>query len=192
MKIQLGQPIVMNRTKKYLLPCLKAYGKEFEDYFNSISKVAVGIGDMLLIESGIRYEKHIFILVNTAKNKGFTRKFLSWVRDQDMYEDEYAYDSIHQGNLLMVVIKLPLECYKAAELFKHSQFSKMFTLQDIENYFKEHPETKKVLVKDQDYRVEYAGQLSNEWGTDIDPKELEGELDLPIRKEDETFNSTKT
>lgn len=191
MKIQLGESIILNRTHKYLLPCLKAYGDTFKEYFNAVHKVAVGTGDMILVESGIRYEKHLFTLIDTSKNKNLLKRFLEWVRDQPMYEDEYAFDSVHTGNLLMVVIKLPESCYKAEEKFKHSQYSKMYGLDDIAKYFSEHPETQRILIQDSNYKIEYASKLSEEWETNVNPEELEGELDLPIRKEEEIFNSIK-
>lgn len=190
MKIQLGS-ITMNRTKKYLLPCLKAYGKEFEKHISSIFKLGVGVGDMMLVKSGIHYEKHIFILVDTSKFKVQLKKTLDWLREQPMYEDEYAYDDIVGGHLLMLVIKLPEKCYKAREWFMHSQFSKMYSMADIDRYFKD-SDVKGVLIKDHNYRIQYARQLNMMYKTtltDKDAVEMEGEVDFPIRQEEETFGT---
>lgn len=188
MKIQLGS-ITMNKTKKYLLPCLKAYGKEFEKHVTSVFKVAVGVGDMMLIKSGVHYEKHIFILVDTSRFHPQLKACLEWLREQPMYEDEYAYDSVHNGHLQMLVIKLPESCYKAKEWFMHSQFSKMYNMQDVEKYFKKN-EMKGVLIKDHNYRLQYTKELNRLYGTTLtekDADEISGEIDFPIQQEDETF-----
>lgn len=192
MKIQVGTiEINKNKTWKYLLPCLKAYGQDFVDRINTVFKVAVGIGDMLLIKSGVRYEQHIFILVDMEKFPAFSKKFINWLRDQPMYEDDYAFDHIHEGKLQMLVIKLPEECYKPAEQFKRSHFSKMYTLSQIEKFFNKKPEIQKILIKDHNYRIEYAQELNQLFDTSIEPEELEGELEFPIRKSAEFFNLLK-
>lgn len=64
MRIQLGT-IYYNKTKKYLLPCLKSYGEDFENKINNLFKLAIGIGDFALIDMGVKLEGHIFILVDT-------------------------------------------------------------------------------------------------------------------------------
>lgn len=190
MKIQLGS-ITMNRTKKYLLPCLKAYGKEFEKHVTSVFKVAVGIGDMMLVKTGVHYEKHIFILIDTSRYPSKVKQCLEWIRDQPMYEDEYPYDTVHYGHLWMLVIKLPEKCYKAREWFMHSQFSKMYSMSDIDEYFKDSP-VKGVLIKDHNYRIEYVRQLNAIFQTtltDSDADGIVGEIDFPIQHEDENFGT---
>jgi hypothetical protein len=191
MKIQLGS-ITMNRTRKYLMPCLKAYGRNFEEHINAMFKVGVGVGDMMLVKSGIRYEKHIFILVDSSKHITHLRRSLEWLRDQPMYEDDYAYDGIHNGHLLMIVVKLPEKCYKAREWFMHSQFSKMYSETDIERYFKENKDVKGVLIRERNYRIRYTKELNKLHGTTLteqDASEIEGEIDFPIRQEEETFGA---
>jgi len=195
MKIQIGK-IVLNRTKKYLTPCILSYGKVFESKINGIIKVGIGIGDVITMKSGITFEKHIFILVDTAPtinpkvyNKKSFDKFLKWIKDQDMYEDDYAYDDVVTGHLHMIVIKLPQEHYKTFETFKRSQFSKMYTLADLNKFFDKMPEVQKILIKDSNYKIDFVKGLNKQFETTITPDEFEGELDFPIRKEEEVFNS---
>lgn len=187
MKIQIGQ-IVLNKTKKYLVPCLKEYGQEFEKQLNSVYKVGIGLGDIVLIKNNIIYEQHVFILIDTKIATNHFKYFINWIKYQNMYEDDYCYDNISNGQFHMVIIKLPENCYKPAQMLRKSQFSNMFTQEQLEKYFKEKPKEKAILVKDHKYRIEYTKELNKIFGTTIKPEELEGELDFPLRKEEETFH----
>lgn len=189
MKIQVGE-IVINKTKKYLAPCINVYGARFGLEVNTITKVGLGIGDMITVKSGVRFEKHLFILVDVSsklKQKTFN-KFLIWIKDQIMYEDDYVYDDVQEGCLHMVVIKFPEQHYKTYETFKVSQFSKMYTKQDVNKFFAQRPEVQKVLIKDNNYKIEFVKSLNKQFGSTISPDEFEGELDFPVRKEEEVFN----
>lgn len=188
MIIQLGK-IVINKTKKYLTPCLKNYGTEFEQLYNSIFKVGLGIGDLVLIRSNISYEQHVFILIDIDRSKHHFIKFLDYVKNEAMYEDDYAYDDIQHGNLHMVVIKLPESCYKATYQFKKSQFSKMFTSDEVKRYFKEHSDEKAVIVKDNNYRIKFATMLNSMYETNMNPDEFDGELDFTIKQHEEYFDN---
>jgi len=187
MLIQIGN-IYMNDTWKFLIPVLKEYGDEFVWKFNSVWKVAVGIGDMILVKSNIRYEQHLFVLLDSKSGKKHFIDFMKWIKDQEMFEDDYAYDNINSGRFHMVVIKMPPSGYKSIENFRHSQFSKMFTVDEVNKYFKDNPDVKKVIVKDKKYRLEYVDKLNHLFDTKIQPDEFEGELSLPIRKSKEIFN----
>lgn len=190
MVIQVGS-IYMNNTWKYLSPILSVYGKEFVTHFNNVWKVAVGIGDMMLIKNNIRYEQHLFILIDTKSGRRFFSSFLRWIKDQEMYEDDYCFDDINHGQLHMIVVKMPPEGYKAIQQFKHSQFSKMFTIDEINKYFKDNPDVSKVLVKDNHYKFEFVNKLNYLWETTVTPEEYEGELSLPIKQSKEFFNANK-
>lgn len=188
MKIQINN-IVLNKTKAYLAPCLKEYGEVFETKLNSVFKVAMGIGDIILIENGVNYEQHIFILIDNNIANSHFKQFIKWIRKQDMFEDDYAYDNVTNGQLHMVIIKLPESCYKPAQLFKKSQFSKMFSEEEVTKYFSNKPTEKAVLIKDNNYRIQYTKELNEIFNSTIKPEELEGELDFPIRKKNEIFNT---
>ncbi len=188
MKIQINK-IVLNKTKTYLAPCLKEYGEEFETKLSSVYKVGIGIGDLILIENGINYEQHIFILIDTKIANSHFKKFIKWIRNQDMFEDDYAYDNIMNGQFHMVILKLHESCYKPAQLLRKSQFSKMYTKEQIEKYFKDKPNVRGVLIKDNQYRITYTQKLNEIFGSTIKPDELEGEFEFPVIKNKEIFNS---
>ena len=98
------------------------------------------------------------------------------------------YDDVQEGCLHMVVIKFPEQHYKTYETFKVSQFSKMYTKQDVNKFFAQRPEVQKVLIKDNNYKVEFVKSLNKKFETTISPDEFDGELDFPLRKEEEEFN----
>lgn len=198
MKIQLGA-IYMNRTRKYLFPIVKSYGEEFTLKVSKLKKLAVGIGDMIIRESNIHHEKHLFILVDTYPTPLFA-KDLEYFRDHSSYEDDYVFDAAHSGRLHMIVIKIPDEFATTLNYFKNSKFSSMFSLQQIESFFsykgdnptlkKMYEETKKILIKDNNYRFQFAKKIEEEFQTKFSVSLIkpEHELDFPILTKEEFFN----
>lgn len=188
MKIQLGN-IVINKTKKYLAPCLKAYGNDFEGWIQTVFKLGIGIGDIVTIRSNIKLEKHLFILIDTNVYPENFERFQLWIRGQEMYEDDYAYDNILKGHLHMVVVKLPEEFYDTHETFKKSQYSKMYNQDQLKKLFRDKPDVKKILVKDHSYKMEFAKQIKDMYDVELKPEEIDDkfEFDFPIN-DDELFN----
>lgn len=201
-KIQIGT-IYMNRTRAYLLPVIKAYGEEFTKMVSSLNKLAVGIGDIITNESNIHHEKHLFILVDILPNKLNFSKSLTYFRNHSSYEDDYVFDSAHDGRLHMLVIQIPNEFVRSLDFFKKSKFSEMYTPEEIEKFFsytgnnptlkKMYEETKKVLIKDNNYRFTFAKKIEEEFYTKFPASLLkpDQELDFPILVQEEFFNSQK-
>lgn len=185
MKIQLGV-IQINRTKKYLLPCLKEYGPEFEKRIANLFKLGVGIGHIALADMGIDLKKHIFILVDTKLSRKFFKETIAWLRIQDYYETDYPFDDIHRGHLHMIVVKLPKKYYQAYGRFKQSQFGDMYEYEDLVTHFKGKEELK-VLTRDEQYKVEFVELVNGIYKTTVSPEEWTGELDFPIKLEEEIF-----
>lgn len=194
MKIQLGS-IVMNKTKKYLFPCIRSYGQEFIQRLTYTMKVAIGIGDIITIKSNIKFEKHIFVLIETkTKIKEFNfPEFLSWVREQEMYEEDYAFDHLSKGFLHMIVIKLPENCYNSFETFKKGEYSKMYTPERLKELFDQSTEQYKVLIKDHNYKLTFSKALQKEYQLDdpitVDEIDNSFEFDFPLKEIEEIFNT---
>jgi hypothetical protein len=196
MKIQIGEVLmgkvdhgipVNNRTWKYLTPCLKSYGHEFEQRYNSVFKLALGLGDLVFMDNEHRYEKHLFILLDSRIwPKNFV-SFLNWIRGQECYQDDYVYGDIKKSPCHMVVIKIPDQYTPSFEKFLQGKYSEMFTLADIDSFFGKHPETKKVLTKDNLYRIKFVRNLNKLFGTTLRTIDYEGELDLPPNQKEEYF-----
>ena len=201
MKTQIGEivmsftekrGVVANKTRKYLLPCLKGYGKEFTSKLNSVYKIAVGIGDIIVSNRGVKHEKHIFILINSSIAIEFFIDFLEWIREQDMYEDDYVFGNIQTSNSHMIIVKLPEKYYGAFETFKIGAYSKMYCTKDIIEFFSDKPQYKKIIIKSHEYRVSFVEKLNEQYDLErqyaILPEEYDGELDFPPGKE-EIFNN---
>ncbi len=180
----------MNKTKKYLLPCLAYYGEDFARRVGTVFKLAVGIGDVITVKSNILFEKHIFLLVDSNINPISFNSFKEWIKDQPMYEDDYAFDNILTGHLHVFVISLPEQYYKTYETFKESQYSKMYNPEEI-NHFIKNQDVKKVLIKDNNYIFDFTQQLNETFGLNLTPNDINDgrELDLPILIEEEYLNS---
>ena len=177
-----------NKTKKYLLPCLQAYGKEFESMINSVFKVGIGVGDIVIQNRGIRHEKHLFVLIDSTIAKKFFIDFLYWIREQPMYEDDYTYGSLLDAKYHMVIIKLPIQYYDTFETFKLGKYSEMYTKKELDSFFKKDSIYRKVINKDSDYKIKFVGELNELFNSTVSPEEYDGELDLPPDK-DEIFNN---
>lgn len=194
MKFQLGKikmedgKIIQNKTRKYLAPILKCYGDIFTGKFNSVFKVACGIGDMAVQNSGINYERHLFILMDASIGTRHFLSFLDWVKEQDYYEDDYVYGNILKSNLHMIVLKVPEQFYDSLETFRQGKYSKMYDYQSIQTYFDNNPDVMKVLIKDSNYKVEFIGEVNKLFGTEIDNFDIKDyELDFPLNPMEETF-----
>lgn len=184
MKIQL-EAIKMNKTKKYLIPCLKEHGKVFVEMISRVKKIAYGLGDMLINKD---YEKHIFILIDTSKFPKYFVALLEYLHEQDFYEDDYAFDEIHNGIFHMVIIKLPESCYGKFDFFTKGEYSKMYSPEQIKQ-FKDR-EVKQVLIKDHNYKLEFTKKVNKIFQSNLKVDEVEDrELDLPptVEFDEEVF-----
>lgn len=203
MKIQIGEvyldrvtqqkTIRPNKTKKYLLPCLREYGDKLMLHLNNVFKIAVGIGDIVVDNSNITYEKHIFILIDTSIATTFFLKLLDWIRQQEhIYEDDYVYDNIQKSKYHMLVLKFPEKYYESFNTFREGQYSKMFDKENIDKLFITYPDIKKVFIKDHNYKVVFTERVNEKYGLEaehkIRPEEWEGELEFPPDDKGEKFN----
>lgn len=190
-KIQVGE-ILLNKTKKYLSPCLNAFGKDFEIRFDSVWKVAMGIGDILTINSEeAQFDKHIFILIDTNQNLNTSNNFRDWLLEQeDIYANDYAFDHIRNGNLHMLVIKIPEQYSEAFNKFKVGEYSKMYTIEEARQLFRNKPSLLKVVIKDHSYKIEFSKQLKELYDVNILPETIDDtfEYDLPPYLAEEFFN----
>lgn len=187
MRIQLGT-IYYNKTKKYLLPCLKSYGNVFEEKIGNLFKLAIGIGDFALIDIGIKLEEHIFILIDTNLSRKSFISTLNWLKLQDYFGFEYAFDDLHLGHLHMVAIKIPADFKRTYDSFVESKYSDMYDYQSLHNLFGDRESEMKVFCKDKDFQIEFVQKVNEEFNTNIDPITWSGELEFPIKQDEEYFN----
>jgi len=199
-KIQIGQ-IFMNKTRKYLYPIIKQHGTDFVFKFNSIFKVAIGIGDILVENCGFKHEKHLFILVDSRYKPSEFIRTIKWLRKHHSYEDDYVFGDITTSRFHMIVVKIPEQYIPSLQRFKESKFSKMYSKEDVKKFFSFVNRTgsdkilykniNRVLVHDHNYKIQFAEQLKEEFEIDnltINDIADDVEFDLPIKEIEEIFN----
>jgi len=187
MKIQLGS-VYTNKTKKYLLPTLKEYGDNFEKKLVNLFKLAIGIGDIALIDMGIVIEHSIFILVDTKFSRKNFKDIIVWMRCQSYYQFDYPFDDIHTGHLHMLVIKIPERFETTSTEFQQSKYSKMYEFKDLNELFGKKQEQLDVFNRDSHLLIKFVDKINKIFNTNVSPDGWEGELELPLKDEEEYFN----
>lgn len=206
MKLENNYDFKINRTWKYLYPCLLGHGDELKDYLNSLFKIAIGIGDVLYGDA----EDTLFILVNSnasflsEKGREKYRKnfevFLEWLQDQDFYIDDYMYDDKTSH---MVLIKVPEKYSQSYSKFKSSKYSEMYSEKDIKNLFKivelqdkkleqtrneRTFQLREILTKSKNYLPYFVEEVNERFDTLITKEDFkDAELDFNINFEEEVF-----
>lgn len=181
-KIQLGQ-VTMNKTARFIKPCLRYYGEEFVKKLSSVFKLAYGIGDMIIND---KVEHQIFILVDTVK---CTRQFIDvieWLRNQDYYENDYAVDHLIKGRMHMLVIRLP-ENTVDLNLFLSGKYSKMYKDEEVIDVLSD--DDRAIVIKDNNYRIKFVKKVNEYFQTNLKVEELhqEAELELPPNIDEQEF-----
>lgn len=170
-KVQLDK-VVINKTARFIKPCLKLYGDEFIDKFKKVFKVAYGLKDMSINND---YDKHIFILINTEKCQNYFISTLDWIREQSYYETDYCFDNIVDGRLHMIVLKLPNVI--DLDKFYQGKYSKMYTSDKIFDLLDN--TTKSIVTKSNDYKIEFIKKLKAQFHYTFNDLHPEAELELP-------------
>lgn len=207
MQIQSGK-LYDNRTWKYLFPCLKYYGSELVNHLSTFYKLGIGIGDVNVKEiSGncvyILFDTNIPLITEADRLKYKTNfsKFIDWVKYQPYYERDYIFDSEKH----MIVLKVPHVNDMSYLDFIRGNYSKMYTIKELNSYFNIVPnpkgnanttirnnrikEARLVLLRDKDYAKTFVQKVNKQYGTEATIYDfIDAEYDFPIRLEEEIFN----
>jgi len=187
MKIQLGS-VYTNKTKTYLLPTLIEYGDVFEDKFTNLFKLAIGIGDLALVDMGIVIEHSIFILIDTKFSRVKFKEIMNWMKCQDYYQFDYPFDDMHSGHLHMLVIKIPERYESTSKEFQKGKYSKMYEFKDLNELFSEKQEQLDVFNKDPQMLIKFVDKINKMFKTNVSYDGWGGEIELPLKDEEEYFN----
>jgi hypothetical protein len=180
--------IYENKTKTYLLSTLIEYGEDFEERFSRLFKLAIGIGDYALMDMGILIDDSIYILIDTKFSRKSFKNVMEWVKSQKYYQIDYPFDDIHLGHLHMLVIKIPERFKETVNKFHQSQYSEMYDYEDLMKYFGNRPGLLSVLNKDPEQVEGFVEHINTLYNTDMLVEDWEGEVDFPIKDEEEFFN----
>ena len=194
MKIEIGK-CYENRTRDYLLPCLKSYGGEFIKRYGTIIKLAIGIHDCLLDGSSKSASKNIYILCDSKSYSKNFSDFLVWIRLEPCYVADYAIDAELTINSRkhMIVLLIPSGYHKAYDAFRVGAYSEMYTKEEIDLLFSEPSKKtiKLILQKHHSIREVHCNKVNKLYGTDSTPddfKDCELEFPLLVHPETEIFN----
>jgi hypothetical protein len=99
----------VNKTWRFLMPCLRGHGEEFVTKFNLVYKLAVGIHDTLLDDSKLSNSDNIYILCDKSINQHRFDEFLEYIRNQIYYVVDYCPESeILESTQIMIVLNIPV------------------------------------------------------------------------------------
>lgn len=192
MQIQLGT-LYVNKTSKYLLPCLKLYGDTFITKLNSVFNLAFGLHDGVLDGTDFEPQKLIYILSDKLHQPAKFQNFLNYVKHQNYYVMDYAFDDIETGRKHMLVIKFPESHYHSYDKFIEGKYSKMYTKEEIDKFFIRESEVKQVITRDSRMIPIFIERIKESFGktTEIFKEDLienDVEYDFPPEQQKEFFN----
>lgn len=196
MKIKNGKHYV-NKTWRYLTPCLKGHGEDFISKFNSIFKLAVGIHDTLLDGSKLSNKKSIFIMCDKSYNKYNFYDFLDWVKNEPYFLGDYCPEAELKGsNKHVIILEIPEKYHKAYDSFLRAKYSQMFTKEEVSSLFSSpgKKEEKYVLLKHRAGVLNLIKSINKEFDCNykLEDYDYSGEeLELPLNKCQEIFNCHK-
>ena len=192
MNIEIGNGIE-NKTWRFLVPCLKDHGEEFEERFNSdVHKLAYGIEDKLFKNIELLKNKcPVFILCDRGILNEQFEGFLTWLKYQDYYISDYQYD-VRNLRYYMLVIDVPKNRYSIYNNFLLGKYSEMYSTNELKHYIDIYSDDYRIMSKDERYRGKFISKIEKEFGTDIksDSSFYNCELEFPykLKEEDEVFN----
>jgi hypothetical protein len=197
MQIEIGK-LYVNRTVKYLIPALSYYGSTLKTKLNLVFKLAFGVHDCLIEGTHLEGQKNIFILVDKLVRPDLYQNFIDWIKHQEYYVTDYAYDSIleHNSRKQMLVLAFPPELADAYDKFLLGKYSLMYTKNEVETFFGEETKAiaRHVLRKTYYAKIEFKRLVKETFGTVLEEQDFlvgSWEYDLPPNKEEEFFNTWK-
>lgn len=191
MQIEIGR-LYVNKTYKYLLPCLSVYGLSFVEKLNGIYNLAFGIHDASLDGTHFENQKLVYILCDKLYQPARFQNFLNYIKHQEYFVHDYPFDSLESGRQHMIVVKFPEEYYSAYDNFLEGKYSKMYSFDEIEKLFPDDDsEAKQVIIKSVSMRDIFITKVNNCFGSNLTAEDVRNnnmEYDFPIEKVKEVFN----
>ena len=127
-----------NRTRRYLSPSLRDYGKALWTKLYDFYILAWGLSDFdYEIKKGRCFTEHLFILIDPeAPSFDFFvpfpfQKFLDWLSNKEYFVDFYQYKDT---DYVMLVLERPELFKEKTNLFLNSEYAKIYQGLDIEFY----------------------------------------------------------
>lgn len=193
MNIRIGKQYV-NKTWRFLIPCLRGHGNVFVKKFNPIYKLAVGIHDSLLDGSQISNGRNIYLMLDKKYRPNDYNKFMEYIVCQDYFRADYCPDSeIISSRKHIVVIEVPEIYNNAYDMFLQGRYSEMYTPEQLNNLFSGDTRKKdyEILSKSGNALSEFIKNVNQEFDVKSSKKDFYGsECEFPLIKKEEIFNYT--
>lgn len=191
MDIKIGKYYV-NKTWRFLLPCLRGHGDTFVRKFNPLFKLAVGIHDTLLDGSEISKGKNIYIMIDKNVQQKYFFEFLDWIKYQDYYIIDYCPDGdFKKSRKHVIVISVPKAFESSYDRFLKGEYSKMYSKEEVDLLFS-NPDRKKeynILSKHRTAIKGFINTINTEFDVDTSINDIKfEEYELPLKKTEEIFN----
>lgn len=194
MHIEIGKYYV-NKTWRFLLPCLRGHGDVFVNKFNPVFKLAVGIYDTLVDGSKFSKGRNIYILCDKFTQEKLYNDFIEWIRLQDYYVQDYCPDSeIIGSRKQMVIINVPEMFNDAYDHFLEGNYSIMYLDSELKALFSNVERKKEfdILARNFTIAPDFVKQVNEEFKTTTTIEDYKmSELEFPLKKTEEIFNSKK-
>jgi len=191
MKLQRNR-IYVNKTWRFLAPCLRDHGSEFVKKYNPAAKLALGIYDELLSKARITTGRNIYTVFDKKKNATAFRALMDYVRGQPFFKGDYCPDSDMINTYLhCLVIEIPEEYYDAYDKFLQSKYSEMYTPRQLKYLFssKQRQEEYSILSKTGEAFTKFKKTIEEEFGEKANENSAyNSEWELPLKKKEEIFN----
>ena len=191
MDIEIGR-LYINKTYKYLLPCLKVYGPTFQTKVNSIFNLAFGIHDTLLDGTPFESSRAIYMLCDKLYQPAKFENFLNYVKHQEYYITDYAFDDFEKGRKHMIVIAFPDKYTNVYDKFLESKYSKMYCKDEIDYFFPDDDSEAKGVIKRTTKMADiFIQKVFNSFNVRLTYRDLKiegAEYDFPLEKVKEFFN----
>ena len=195
MNIKIGD-FYVNKTWKYLMPCLQGYGDAFVQKFNPLFKLAVGIHDKTVDGTFLEKGHNIFILCDSKYLEKDFESFLLWVRTQEYFVADYCFDAdFTKSRKRMIVLQVPENFKKTYEHFIKGEYSKMYDEDVVKTLFGSGNKDQefKILTLDSSLKGDFIKRVNEEFGTSVYKFDEElKEYEFPLVTKEEVFNTDNT
>lgn len=191
MDIRIGKQYI-NKTWRFLIPCLRGHGDAFVKKFNPIYKLAVGIHDNLLDGSSLSNGRNIYLMLDKQYKPKEYEKFIDFLQYQEYYKGDYCPDSeIISSRKHIVIIEVPEAFSSTYDYFLKGEYSNMYSDEELKLFFNG-PSRKKdyeILSKTGNALNEFVKNVNQEFNVDSKLGDFnKSELEFPLIKKEEIFN----
>lgn len=195
MNIKIGEWYV-NKTWRFLMPCLRGHGDEFVRKFNPLYKLGVGIFDSFAQGQLWTKGRNIYIMVDKLYQPKQFDEFIEWIRTQKYYKNDYCPDAdVLSSRKHMIVIEVPELFFDAYDHFLQSSYSTMYLENEVKLLFS-NPERQaeaKILTRDSSILDDYVKKVNERFHTSSSKSDFEmSEYEFPLEKKEEIFNYSGT